>query len=57
MLSDSSGPAQAAETVIGIFHPFREKMARCEGYDVRQLKDRIRLIQILNQLRPIIVIL
>ncbi len=47
-LSDSSGPAQAAETVIGIFHPFREKMARCEGYDVRQLKDRIRLIQILK---------
>ncbi|MDO4465539.1 MAG: DnaB-like helicase C-terminal domain-containing protein [Bacillota bacterium] len=48
-LSDSSGPANAAEVVIGIFHPFREKMSRCEGYDVRQLKDRIRLVQILKQ--------
>ena len=47
-LSDSSGPAQAAETVIGIFHPFREKMSKCEGYDVRQLKDRIRLCQVLK---------
>jgi replicative DNA helicase len=47
-LSDSSGPAQAAETVIGIFHPFREKMTKCEGYDVRILKDRIRLCQVLK---------
>lgn len=47
-LSDSSGPAQAAETVIGIFHPYREKMAKCEGYDVRQLGDRIRICQILK---------
>lgn len=47
-LSDSSGPSQAAETVIGIYHPFREKVPKCEGYDVRQLKDRVRLIQILK---------
>lgn len=47
-LSDSGGPAQAAETVIGIYHPFREKLPRCEGYDIRQLKDRFRLIQILK---------
>jgi len=47
-LSDSSGPAQAAETVIGIFHPFREKLTRCEGYDIRQMKDRMRLCQILK---------
>ena len=47
-LQDSSGPAQAAETVIGIFHPFREKMSKCEGYDIRQLGDRARICQILK---------
>lgn len=47
-LSDSSGPSQAAETVIGIYHPFREKVPRCEGYDIRQLKDRVRIIQLLK---------
>ena len=44
-LSDSSGPTQAAETVIGIYHPFREKVPRCEGYDIRQLQNR-KLIQL-----------
>ena len=43
-LSDSSGPAQAAETVIAIYHPWREKRNRCEGYDIRQLQDRARLV-------------
>ena len=47
-LSDSSGPTQAAETVIGIYHPFREKVPRCEGYDIRQLCDRFRLAQLLK---------
>lgn len=43
-LSDSGGPAQAAESVITIYYPFREKKNRCEGYDIRQLKDRARII-------------
>lgn len=43
-LSDSSGPAQAAEVVIAIYHPYREKKARCDEYDIRQLKDRARSI-------------
>lgn len=47
-LSDSGGPSQAAETVIAIYHPFREKRSRCEGYDIRQLLDRARLIQIIK---------
>lgn len=52
-LSDSSGPAQAAETVIGIFHPYREKMTSIScgdagKYDIKQLKDRIRLCQVLK---------
>lgn len=48
MLSDSSGPAQAAESVIAIYHPYREKRTKCEGYDIRQLKHLARLIQILK---------
>ena len=48
-LSDSSGAAQASEVVIGIFHPFREKIPKCEGYDIRQMKDRFRLCQVLKQ--------
>lgn len=47
-LSDSSGPAQAAESVIAIYHPYREKRTKCEGYDIRQLKHLARLIQILK---------
>lgn len=43
-LSDSSGPTQAAESVVALYHPFREKRTRCEGYDIRQLKDRARLL-------------
>lgn len=42
-LSDSSGPAQASESVIAIYHPYREKRSRCEGYDIRQLRDRARI--------------
>ena len=48
MLSDSSGPTQACETVIAIYHPFREKRSKCEGYDIRQLRDRSRIVQVLK---------
>ena len=48
-MSDSSGPAQASEIVIGIFHPYREKMTKIDDYNVKILKDRIRCIQILKQ--------
>lgn len=47
-LSDSSGPAQASEIVLGIYHPFREKQSRCEGYDIRQLRDNIRMLCLLK---------
>lgn len=43
-LDSSSGPAQSAETVITIYFPFREKKSKCEGYDIRQMKDRARLL-------------
>lgn len=47
-LSDSSGTSNAAEAVIGIFYPYREKMGVCEGYNIRQLKHKFRLIQLLK---------
>lgn len=47
-LSDSSGPAQAAETVIGLFYPFREKMPTCEKYNIRILTDTFRLCMLLK---------
>ena len=40
----SSGPTHAAEIVIGIYHPYREKNWNPLGYDVRQLKDRSRIL-------------
>ena len=42
-LSDSGGPAQSAESVLAIYHPYREKRTKCEGYDIRQLRDRARI--------------
>lgn len=53
-MSESSGPAQASEIVIGIFYPHREKMASIGNhedgkYNVKILKDRIRCVQILKQ--------
>lgn len=46
--SDSSGPVQASEIVLAIFYPFREKLPKYEGYDVRILKDRLRILTILK---------
>jgi len=47
-LSDSSGPSQASEVVIGIWHPYREHQPRCENYDIKQLQDSIRFLHILK---------
>ena len=46
--ADASGPVQAAETVIGIYYPHREKRHTCEGYDIKTLRDRARIIQVLK---------
>jgi len=46
-LADSSGPAQSAEVVIMLYFPYREKIARCEGYNiVSGLKQKGRILQI-----------
>ena len=46
---DTSGTTDASEIVFAIYFPFREKIARCEGYRIQNvLKKRFRLIQILK---------
>ena len=47
-MADSSSPSQASEVVIGIYHPYREKLKKCRGYSIEDLSDRFRLIQILK---------
>lgn len=46
---DSSGALDASEVVLALFYPFREKIARCEGYPIQNvLKGRFRLLQVLK---------
>lgn len=44
-LADSSSPAQSAEVVLALFHPFREQLTTCCGYDITKLFDKIRITQ------------
>ena len=46
--SDTSGTVQAANTILAIFYPFREKLPKYKGYDIRQLGDRARSISVLK---------
>jgi len=46
---DSSGTTDASEVVIALFYPYREKIAKCEGYPIQNvLKKQFRLCQILK---------
>ena len=46
---DTSGTTDASEIVIGLYYPYREKIARCEGYPIQNvLKSRFRLCQIIK---------
>lgn len=46
---DTSGTTDASEVVIGLYYPYREKIARCEGYPIQNvLKSRFRLCQIIK---------
>ena len=41
MFKDSSGTTDASEVVIALYSPYREKIARCEGYPIQNvLKNR-----------------
>ena len=49
MFKDTSGTTDASEVVIALYFPYREKIARCEGYPIQNvLKKRFRLCQILK---------
>jgi hypothetical protein len=46
---DTSGTTEGSEVVIALYFPYREKIARCEGYPIQNvLKKRFRLCQILK---------
>lgn len=46
---DTSGTTDGSEVVIGIYFPYREKIARCEGYPIQNvLKKKFRLLQVLK---------
>ena len=46
---DTSGTTDGSEVVIALYYPYREKIARCEGYPIQNiLKNRFRLCQILK---------
>ena len=49
MFKDTSGTTDASEVVLALYFPYREKVARCEGYPIQNtLKKRFRLLQILK---------
>ena len=46
---DTSGTTDGSDVVIALYYPYREKIARCEGYPIQNvLKKRFRLIQVLK---------
>lgn len=45
---DSGDPVQAAEVVISIFNPNRERLKNYRGYDISELQDKFRSITILK---------
>lgn len=49
-LQDTSGVAQAANVIIMIYYPYREKIARVDNYSIQNgLKDRARVFQVVKQ--------
>ena len=45
---DSGDPVQAAETVISILNPHRERLKSYRGYDITKLEDKFRSLTILK---------
>lgn len=46
---DSSGTTDASEVVIALYSPYREKIARCEGYNIQTgFKSRFILIEVIK---------
>jgi len=47
-IKDSGAPSEDAEIVIGIFNPFKEKLAKHRGYDIQKLRDKARFLCLLK---------
>jgi hypothetical protein len=46
---DTSGTTDGSDVVLALYYPYREKIARCEGYPIQNvLKKRFRLLQVLK---------
>ena len=46
---DTSGTTDGSDVVLALYYPYREKIARCEGYPIQNiLKKRFRLCQLLK---------
>ena len=48
-LSDSSGPTQACETVIAIYHPLERNVLNVRDMILDNLRDRSRIVQVLKK--------
>lgn len=46
--ADSSGTQNAAETIIAINHPFRDKLEESRGYKISEIQDRFRLFSVIK---------
>lgn len=47
-IKDTSTTSEAAEVIIAIFNPWREKLPKSRGYNIQILQDKYRGIQILK---------
>lgn len=47
-LKDSGGPAEAAETILTLYNPNRDKLATYRGYDINQLGNNFRIIGVIK---------
>lgn len=47
--ADTSGTTNGSNVVLALYYPYREKIARCDGYPIQNvLKNKFRLIQVLK---------
>lgn len=47
-IKDSGCPSEDSEIVIGIFNPFKEKLAKHRGLNIKELRDRARFLCLLK---------
>ena len=47
-LKDSNGPAEAAETILTLYNPNRDKLASYRDYDITQLRNNFRIIGVIK---------